>query len=380
MLNMKKVKIFLISILFLGFSCKENIKNKDKVIEINMAINYNSKPFCDLVQDNVFIKLETPDNSPIGIIKEVKISDNKIFVHDIITESILIFTYPEGKFISTIQSKGNGPGEYLSIFSFEVIVKEKCIEILDGNLKKLFKYKFDGEFIDYRNIPFHARLFSYLNDNELVFTKHLFFENKDFGYQIITMDNEMIVKNKYLKIDRMTSVGIAQGNQISKIGDGILFLPINSTYAYKVNHENITLTYYFNFKEHWDEDLYYGGGSNPSDLIEILNKKQIISGLGVTEGDDFLLINFWYIKEHYVVLYNKNTNQLNYMDKDDGGLEYRMFNKGVYDNYFISIKAPNNLLEILKNNKGCFEEKDIKMIEGLNENDNPVLMLTRFKE
>ncbi|OYX22697.1 MAG: hypothetical protein B7Z10_12760 [Rhodobacterales bacterium 32-66-7] len=46
-------------------------------------------------------------------------------------------------------------------------------------------------------------------NEKLVFTKQLFYENKDFGFQVITMDDKMNVKEKYLPVTQLEAY--AQG-------------------------------------------------------------------------------------------------------------------------------------------------------------------------
>lgn len=376
---MKKKILYLLIVSLCVFSCDSK---KSEVIQINMSIEGDSKSFCDLIDVNKFIKLETSKESLIGTINKVKIVKDKIFIHDIKTQSIVIFSYPKGRFISKINSIGNGPGEFLNIDSFDVNVKEKYIEILDTNLKKVFKYDFDGGFINYKNIPFYANSFSYINDSEYLFTKLSSIVNNEFDYEILLANDRMKLTNKLLKLENSTSIGVAQGNQISKLDDGsVLYLQNNSTTAYKINQGKIVPKYYFDFGNNWNEKIFYSKFNNPQDLVKILNKKKIIYSLGVTDNNAFLLIDFWLTGRHYLALYNKKSENITYIKKNENGLEHRMFIKGLYKDAFISVKEPIALLNMINSNRDfCLGIDEKKVLNTLKEDDNPVLMLTKFKE
>jgi len=160
-----------------------------------------------------------------------------------------------------------------------------------------------------------------------------------------------------------------------------MFLPKNSVHFYSVNSEEIKQKYFFNFKENWDEDIFYKEVGSPRELVQDLNKKEIIRALGVTESDDFMVFSFWFLTDHYLAVYNKETNKLNYISKDKNGFENRFFIKGYFQDYFISYKYHDELKVATKNDKACLiSEDDKEMIFNLNEIDNPVLIFAKFKK
>jgi len=382
--KMKKTIVLLIA-MFFCVSCKkaeESTDKKNSITEIDMSIGHNEKKFCELVEELSLVKLETTKHSLIGGINQIEVFDNKIFVHDLKTQYILIFEYPTGNYINKVESIGNGPGEYFNISSFSIEKDERLLALLDINLRKIFKFNFEGEFIDSKTIPFYAHSFSYMNDDEnVIFSNFSLSEDATNDYQAIVTDKNFNILNKFLKIERFSSMQIKQGNQISVLDNQTMFLPKNSVNSYIVNSKGIKTKYLFNFKENWNEDIFYKEVDSPRELVQVLNKKEIIRALGVTENDGFLLFSFWFLDDHYLATYNKEIDQLNYIKKDKNGFENRFFIKGYYQNYFISYKYHDNLKIAAKNDIECLiSEDDKKMISNLNEIDNPILIFTKFKK
>jgi hypothetical protein len=381
---MKKLIVLLITFT-LFTSCNKSDESTDKkksITEIDMSIGQNEKKFCEVVEELNLVKLETNEHSMIGSINQIEVFDNKIFVHDLKTQSILIFEYSSGNYINKIESIGNGPGEYFNISSFSIEKDKSLVALLDINLRTIFKYNFEGDFINSKSIPFYAHSLSYMNaNNNVIFSNFSISEDPDNDYQAIITDKNFEIVNKFLKIEKFSSMQIKQGNQISVLDNQTMFLPKNSVHFYSVNSEEIKQKYLFNFKENWNEDIFYKEVGSPRELVQDLNKKEIIRALGVTESDDFMVFSFWFLTDHYLAVYNKETNKLNYISKDKNGFENRFFIKGYFQDYFISYKYHDEIKVATENDKACLiSEDDKEMIFNLNEIDNPVLIFAKFKK
>lgn len=100
----------------------------------------------DFIENVSYIQLETEENSLIGIITNIYVSTDRIYVLDAIkTKSLFIFDI-SGKFINRICRLGNGPGEYRYLMDF--VVNEEQDEIIllaAGN--KIIITNLQGKFV-----------------------------------------------------------------------------------------------------------------------------------------------------------------------------------------------------------------------------------------
>ncbi|MDR2382748.1 MAG: 6-bladed beta-propeller [Prevotellaceae bacterium] len=115
------------------------MSNEAVVINIVPAINDEGTKMLlsEIVEDIVFIPLETTEKCLIGRIRSIHCSNDYIIIIDADPNQILLFD-KAGKFIRTIGSKGQGPGEYIYPFWAALINDE--LFIWDLMLNKTFCY------------------------------------------------------------------------------------------------------------------------------------------------------------------------------------------------------------------------------------------------
>ena len=129
---------------FLFLSCSSEKKQSD-LLEIPVDINQNSRiPLSEIAEEITAIELELTNESLINPdrIKRIVTSENYIFVGGM--DKILVFN-KSGKFVRSIGSKGQGPGEYRSI-------RNLAIDETNGRLfvnawHKIIIYDFQGNFL-----------------------------------------------------------------------------------------------------------------------------------------------------------------------------------------------------------------------------------------
>jgi hypothetical protein len=120
------------------FSCGKSTSNKIETVFINPddAEKIQLSSFIDSVK---YIKLQTDSTCLTGVISDIMIKEKYIYINDMSKNSILIFD-KQGKFISSLDKKGKGEGEYMMISAFTVDSSEHYITILDGIKNKLLTY------------------------------------------------------------------------------------------------------------------------------------------------------------------------------------------------------------------------------------------------
>ncbi|MDX9929647.1 MAG: 6-bladed beta-propeller [Bacteroidales bacterium] len=101
----------------------------------------------EIIDTVIYIPLETTPGATVGEVSKVIFRGKRIYIGDFeSTESIYCFT-AEGKFLFSIQNKGKGPGEYVSLNDFDVEEKSGRIFVHDSYTKAILIYDSKGQFI-----------------------------------------------------------------------------------------------------------------------------------------------------------------------------------------------------------------------------------------
>ena len=128
------------------FSCSKSIK-RGNLLEIFVNIDQETPlSLSEITEELTAIDLELTAKSLINIdkIKRIITFENIIIITEI--NKILIFG-KDGKFIRSIGSKGQGPGEYNFIMNLTVDDKNKHIFISSSSPGKIICYDLTGKFI-----------------------------------------------------------------------------------------------------------------------------------------------------------------------------------------------------------------------------------------
>ena len=174
-----KASYYLVILGLLFFSCGKTTPVKlaeirDKLTEIPVDMNQNSLlPLSEIAEEISAIELELTDASLLSTdhIQRVFISDSYIFVANI--GKILVFN-KDGKYLHSIGTSGQGPGEYNGIQNVAFDEKNKRF-ILFPFLPKILFYNFDGKFLKESPQPVKAILhpaMNYVDDQLFIIVEH----------------------------------------------------------------------------------------------------------------------------------------------------------------------------------------------------------------
>ncbi|MFL0685675.1 MAG: 6-bladed beta-propeller [Algoriphagus aquaeductus] len=212
---------FFCIVLVVFFSCTKEI-DKEK-ISINLNDTKDLK-YSEIFQSFEYIYLQIPDSVPL--INPVKLTINEfgIFVQDRDQDNLLIFS-SSGKFERIIKSSGPGPGEFLNLEDFQILLDE--ILILDNNLKKLIKFDLLGRFKEESKIEFHPYNI-HQSSNRLL----MYFANRPEykNFSIVGKNkNELSgmkkVKEEFIGINYSSTAGFLKDDLRKKI-----FLKLDTSY------------------------------------------------------------------------------------------------------------------------------------------------------
>lgn len=104
----------------------------------------------NLAREITYVKLETSAECLIHTLAEYYFTSEYIFVDNVY--NILQFSI-DGKFIKQIGRQGRGPGEIGLIRTLSVVDSEKLLAVQTNSVSKLFFFSFDGDFVKSVPVP-----------------------------------------------------------------------------------------------------------------------------------------------------------------------------------------------------------------------------------
>lgn len=381
--------IFTIAAILLLSSCKsETSSNKDTDHNFtNVSVNLEEKSIklSELFETIMPVYMETNDSSLIGENPKVLFTKRYIFIRT--NNTIKIFDF-EGKFLRSIDRKGEGSEEYIGISDFYVNEKPERIEILDTRQKKVLSYNYDGEFLGDVSLSFWGNEITRDAENNL-FVYSGYDRNEDNIYKFNVIDEKE--RHSFNEIDEKKSQFLHIMNQIyfhKNFDDDILFFePFNDT-IYTLHNSTIKPKYVISYNGHNVPESFYTN-NDFSDVFEFFqeyNKHDYVnSTYNVIESNDKLLFYCRKGGEKYLVVYDKTDKTAHSYNKivDD------LFSDGLelpFQNEDFLFFAENNVVLFFVQSYWLIEQKDkivsdnFKLImQDLNEEDNPVLMVGKMK-
>jgi hypothetical protein len=387
---------FLVAILiffvfpFLASAQKVPVAKKhtsENIIQIDLYESYKKAkvfPLSTIAESVEYLPLETNEDCLMGDhLAHIFIGQNEIIVFDY--EYCYRFS-PEGKFINKIGKKGRGPGEYNRPINISLETTNQSIYFLDG--RRLLKYNYSGEFI--KEFDLGVTSMNFLNYQKGVFLID------DMYYQFAA-PKERFSFRFFSELEEM---------QIAKVD-----CPKKDKIPFTISHP---VMYHFNqntfLKDEWDNMVY-----KIEDTVNLFAHISINTGkLKLREKDDnsvftgkenpgeefviditymsesgryvFMLANkgmFFYDKilaETYCCEF-KQTGEKWYNFENDvtGGPTFNTsfpFH-AVNNNTFVTY---NHAYEFFEDGVDLSNPKIKKLLQNLQPDDNPVLVLVKLKE
>jgi hypothetical protein len=127
---MKKV-VFCVSVCVLLLSCSRQ-NGDEKKLKTVLFDKYSNVPLHEILEQS-FIKPETTDSCLFGFFDQITTVKNLILILE--DDKVFVFD-KKGSYVTQINSKGEGPGEYLSIASFFINERENEICLIDDSLRQ----------------------------------------------------------------------------------------------------------------------------------------------------------------------------------------------------------------------------------------------------
>jgi hypothetical protein len=355
--------LFIVACLFITLSCNNGKKISDNVFEIDYK-NLEDITLSDYVNNVKVVRLETSADVLIGEIVKVQIFNHKIYVLDRISNALFIFT-EEGKFVNLLGKIGQGPGEYATLFDFNVT--NKGLYLLDFG-RSILQYDFDCNFIRQINTDPAAGAFV-MNDEYF----WIFREPSLIPYKQILMIDKTgnFIRTFFPKEADDGSMNLASSNLFQKQESDIYFSPRYGNLIYKWDDKDewkefislsfMNQTFYGDINKYYSEHLEYPF---------------------VLRKDFFVLKNFFILNFH---LANKCCNYYFHNTFTKTAKSGKVKNDLIrdYERFFPISQSDNSLIEsieakwVLDYFQGLNELNE--SLKDLQEDDNPVLVIYEFK-
>ncbi|MDR2425382.1 MAG: 6-bladed beta-propeller [Prevotellaceae bacterium] len=249
---MKQIKFALAFALLLSISCSHGT-TKHNLIPIYIEPDKVMEAYDiagDVETEWDIVPLETTDDCLISQISRVIFQNEMYYILD--NTSMIYLFNSSGKYLRKLDRKGQGPGEYLSIFSFDVIGNE--VWVSDVNRRRLLIYDSLFNFIgEVNNLNIAICDMNHAGQN--VYVASNWFESQPKNCQLARYS----IPNK--QITSLLDVGTLEKNfyavnkikQIVKHGDSCLFFQSCCDTLFQIRDNTLIPKYKFSFSERYQD-------------------------------------------------------------------------------------------------------------------------------
>ena len=373
----------------LATSCGDANQKSSAIPQIDMNADYPEKEIClQDVADVSYVPLETTDEMLFeGSI--IEMSQNGIVGVDKMNDRLLLF-YPDGKARQLLSRKGEGPQEYINLGDVVVDWKREEIFVSHRGGERIQVYTLGGSFKRTLEVDVFLRQgdMHHFDDNRLLAFK----ERMAKGYNksiepyrpmlLISKENGCVDSLSYAK-DYIASLVISNLSAQAYISLPVYVKSGNLTHMSDMGADTI-------YTVHKDGSLSPYMTRTPS-VVSDTDGDYFLCLIGVSGNYDFMVKQAKKLtlgsdfvardEKTHDLIRDRKTGEIfrsKFKNADCPFMDVDLkFVKG-YDNSAHYLLEAFELIEALEAGELSGELKTIA--EGLKEDDNPVLMVVKFKE
>ena len=326
----------------------------------------------------------------MGQLHNVIFYEDYIYVHDIEGSVICIFDR-NGRYLSKVGIKGDGPGEFTTLLQDMTIDPfTKRMLVYDQGLDKILYFSLKGDYLFSRNMNLNIDGdFQVITPNQILTYQSKSRHNVHLGemdsYRIIMLDSLLkITSYGHLYDDNVESLYCPPTFLHST--EGILYNPIFTTDFYSVTSQAIDLKYHIDYSN-------FANPVNPDKVAEMKDGKEIMKYLF---SSTYTLIKpietsgfFWFRtypqnnENRFYTYYDKQANRhLSFrkiIPDIDFAFDYILSNCDDYIVAEVNVSTLKALAESCKQGLVKGKKENMEMIEKLKDDDNSVLVLFKLK-
>ncbi len=383
--NNAKVLIFVTSITFTAIfiGCGKKAQDAISIIPVfdltNIPENDEPIPLSKIAKSVEYVPLESTDSSLLATIYKIVKRERSFYFHA--KDAIFQFSI-NGEWLGKLEKTGKGPEEYSVIKDFDVSPSEQLIAILTWG--KILIYKPNGELL--KSIKHDARFINFVDDQKLLTYQSNMRGNGNYSHIMIDIygDTIALFPNKFQFELKNKTLGLPPYEYLRYWYHNELYVSeIHDDTVFKVATDNTLLPYSIFYTG--EKRLTAKARATGVDLFRHMEDYNYLTGIMESSRyviySDQLRNQIYDKKEEGAYSYARVLNDI------DGGMDFQpelAFNK----NYIISIIDAFKLKEHVRSKS--FNEVKVKdlegkqrleqLVNGLSEEDNPVIMIVRLKD
>ena len=345
----------------------------------------------DIFEEVRYIPLETNDSSLLRDLTGISFSKlmlkNGYIYTQYMSDPLFIFD-ENGKWIRTIDHRGQGPGEYLYFRSFDVN-DNKEIVVLDNHRRKILFYSWEGKFLTgaaccgEHQTPATV---NYLNDSLLMIHTP---PGQLEGYRFNVLNRNTLDMVRSFRPTHLRQHHLSTANNIVEYQGKLIFYDPQNPYIYELTADSATLRYSIHIggkippEDFWDiQDMTWAEAVEKNFSArhrqEYREKRYFGFITFFSEASETILLQFsgsYDIFDGTYAIVNKESGESILIDKIafDSHFVWKPLKMYSSSKGIVIIPVPAHLL--LESGEGEIR----KMFPNLLEDDNPILCIAKLR-
>ena len=372
---------------------RQQTQQQIPTIEVNPGrISYGNIRLSDIIESIEYIPLETTDESLVAGVSHFDISDNYIVVYCSLQTQVFLFSR-DGRFIRRIGRQGQGPGEYIWLINVFLDEKRDRVFVVSGHEQQgILVYNLQGEFVKNMTTQPGDGRFQRLH-NEHFFINNVFGFHSPFAYEVRDIDLQLVaesVHNEFYGV-QFTSFNVIGSPTHYLFNDEIHVRRMNLNDTVFVIENDFSFTPRFVVSAGrlapTIDVLLSRLGSTPAESQRA--RERFVSIGSIFETANKLLFRHGFQGRSRFTYFDKNAGRLlNFRSESgipndfDGGVDFwpRRQDNLIWYRFFYAYYLIENSGGITPTGGTAAVQSFNRLIERLDPDDNPVLMIVRIRE
>ncbi|MBN1186417.1 MAG: 6-bladed beta-propeller [Bacteroidales bacterium] len=374
----------LLLFIIITFSCQN--ENRNLLVINTNAKNYSKEYLSQIFKKSEIVKLETLDTCLVRHVSQIVKTKDYIFINDM--NKVLQFD-SDGKFIRQIGSIGHGPGQYYGVFGMTIDTSSKSVII--SAIYQLLCYDFNGRFLNsiLKTGDFTTDYMCFINGQLWTYNKRLvipidkgkfleqgwlYIYDRQLNITDSILTRQVFVNNRAFQFGNLPNI-------LSVLKSGIyIYCPVSAPEpllrdtVYRISEFKMIPSIKLDFSEILSlrDDLKLDANTmSPEDFRSNINLIRSVNIKNIYRTEEFVFVEYDNRGKPYFFCYDI-IHQLSYN-----------MSEGLTDDLF-GIGKPVQLIPLdLLEGKFCFVKNGYEVpsiIDGVNENSNPVIFFLKTKE
>ncbi|MDR1339097.1 MAG: 6-bladed beta-propeller [Prevotellaceae bacterium] len=368
-------------------------------IPVNPAAASESVNASGIFSDIEYIPLESVDKHLIGRVSQVIAYKDRFYILDRYKAQSVFCFQQDGKFLFELNRRGQGPGEYVELTNISIDYDKEHLLLYCSSRHPILVCDLDGNWIkSHRTRDIWAQEFSYTGDGYAAFYG-AYISNEKHGKNGMTPnllitdtgDYKVLHTDVFFPSEIRTRPIVKHFSYFSSYHSGtVSFLDIYNDTVYHISGEKVKRAYYIDFGNMKQDEsfrsLLKSQTITSEQMMDYEASHDICIIQAASESETYLYFVYSHKRDWHHVFYNKETGQITDVykkgpdnDINGGPLVFPYATDG--KSFYGIIQAYKILeeKESIQASNAAGRDKLLKMLDGINEFDNPVIVKMKVK-